>query len=202
MYISPLLFIKVSWFGSKKHLYLLVARTVWAILEFLQVLCVPKRKRNYDNKGHFCRDTRRHTGVKTIFHSSRLLHLTQDPCKEGMWKSFFSMFYTFNFLCSGAEAEWKLLLFGEISAVNIQCVCNSKSLLVRHLLCDVIEMEDLTPAGETSSVYPSQLYVLLLHSQLASAPRCSPLDTHNGQRERHICMLSSCSLDNIKLSWG
>ena len=32
-------------------------------------------------------------------------------------------------------------------------VYNSKS-LCRHLLCDVIEMEDLTPAGETSSLYP------------------------------------------------
>ena len=36
---------------------------------------------------------------------------------------------------------------------EVMLVCNSKS-LCRHLLCDVIEMEDLTPAGETSSLYP------------------------------------------------
>ena len=41
---------------------------------------------------HFHWDTRRHTGIKTIFHSSWLLHLTQDPCKEGMWNHFFPCF--------------------------------------------------------------------------------------------------------------
>ena len=105
---------------------------------------------------HSSRDTRRHTGVKTIFHSSRLLHLTQDPCKEGMWNHFFHVLHIQFSLLKAVVVWWGVVRWDH------RGVCNSKS-LCRHLLCDVIEMEDLTPAGETSSLYPMELSLLQIN---------------------------------------
>ena len=121
----------------------LVTTTVHQFQKLGLVLCMV-----FNQEFEFCVQTFFTSLLKNsifIHSEARLSSIMQN------WKKLLSFHYC---LPKGVTNFECLLLNLHILNYHNRGVCNSKS-LCRHLLCDVIEMEDLTPAGETSSLYPS-----------------------------------------------